>query len=48
MKNCDRCGINIQTFSPMRKWCFDCRKRVSLEQAKARKAKKAQMPPISS
>jgi len=34
---CQRCGCTVKTFSPMRKWCFDCRKTVSLEQAKARK-----------
>jgi hypothetical protein len=34
---CQRCGIAVQSFSQMRKWCFDCRKVISLEQAKARK-----------
>lgn len=34
---CKRCGSNINTFSKMRKWCTDCRKRVAVEQAKARK-----------
>jgi uncharacterized OB-fold protein len=37
MMKCQRCGVEIKTFSPMRKWCFNCRKVVSLEQAKARK-----------
>jgi len=37
MKPCLRCGTTIQTFSPMRKWCFDCRKLVGAEQAKTRK-----------
>lgn len=34
---CQRCGCTVKTFSTMRKWCFDCRKIISLEQAKARK-----------
>ncbi|HSU73079.1 MAG TPA: hypothetical protein VLJ21_04495 [Candidatus Binatia bacterium] len=34
---CQRCGMQVLSFSPMRKWCFDCRKVISLEQAKARK-----------
>lgn len=38
MKKCLRCGKKIPTYSPMRKWCFECRKTVSLEQARARKA----------
>jgi len=37
---CQKCGVEINTFSPMRKWCFGCRKAVSLEQAKARKTRK--------
>ncbi|MBW3017347.1 hypothetical protein KY316_03155 [Candidatus Woesearchaeota archaeon] len=37
---CQKCGVEIKSFSPMRKWCFSCRKAVSLEQAKARKVKK--------
>lgn len=37
---CQRCGVEIRTYSPMRKWCFGCRKQVSLEQAKARKSVK--------
>jgi hypothetical protein len=40
MKKCMRCGKRIATYSPMRKWCFDCRKTISLEQAKARKVAK--------
>ena len=36
-KQCLRCGFDIQSYSPMRKWCFDCRKVVSLEQARDRK-----------
>jgi hypothetical protein len=34
---CQRCGCTVKTYSSMRKWCFDCRKLVSLEQAKERK-----------
>lgn len=37
MKKCDRCGCSIRSYSPMRKWCVDCRKEISLEQAKERK-----------
>lgn len=40
MKNCLRCGEEIATFSAMRKWCFDCRKVVNSEQAKARKLRR--------
>ncbi|MBW3014247.1 hypothetical protein KY335_03320 [Candidatus Woesearchaeota archaeon] len=36
-KKCLRCGVGLESYSPMRKWCFDCRKVVSLEQAKTRK-----------
>ncbi|MBS3128045.1 hypothetical protein J4410_02780 [Candidatus Woesearchaeota archaeon] len=36
-KVCIRCGTSIPSYSAMRKWCFECRKKVSLEQAKARK-----------
>lgn len=36
-KKCQRCGCTVQSFSPMRKWCFDCRKIISLEQARLRK-----------
>ena len=35
--NCQRCNCKVKSFSPMRKWCFDCRKIISLEQAKERK-----------
>lgn len=34
---CKRCGCSVKSYSPMRKWCFDCRKVISLEQAKERK-----------
>jgi DNA-directed RNA polymerase subunit RPC12/RpoP len=37
---CKRCGIEVRSFSQMRKWCIDCRKKVSLEQAKERKLAK--------
>jgi len=37
---CKRCGSEVRSFSPMRKWCTDCRKIVSLEQAKERKIAK--------
>ncbi|MEK6960844.1 MAG: hypothetical protein AABX47_06725 [Nanoarchaeota archaeon] len=36
---CKRCGTAVKSFSPMRKWCFDCRKRVTVEQAKDRKGR---------
>jgi len=43
---CKRCGMKINSFSPMRKWCVDCRHKVSLEQAKNRKvvARKRLLP----
>lgn len=34
---CQRCGCEVPSLSPMRKWCVDCRRLVSLEQARARK-----------
>lgn len=34
---CLKCGKTINSYSPMRKWCPECRRIVSLEQAKARK-----------
>jgi len=37
MKKCARCGEAVKSYSAMRKWCFECRKKVSLEQAKQRK-----------
>ena len=37
MKKCIRCGEEVKSYSVMRKWCFDCRKIISLEQAKQRK-----------
>ena len=37
---CMRCGTQINSFSPMRKWCFDCRKKVTVEQARARKGRR--------
>lgn len=37
MRECLRCGAKIRSYSPMRKWCVECRRIVSLEQAKARK-----------
>ena len=36
-RSCMRCGLKVKSYSPMRKWCVDCRKVVSLEQAKTRK-----------
>ncbi|MEM4282741.1 MAG: hypothetical protein QXU88_02115 [Candidatus Woesearchaeota archaeon] len=38
MRQCKRCGATIKSYSPMRKWCFDCRKKVAIEQAKMRKS----------
>ncbi|MEK6822844.1 MAG: hypothetical protein AABY13_03365 [Nanoarchaeota archaeon] len=34
---CQRCSGPVQSLSPMRKWCVECRRLVSLEQARARK-----------
>ena len=34
---CKRCGADVKSYSPMRKWCIDCRRKVGLEQAKQRK-----------
>jgi len=34
---CQKCGSRIETYSRMRKWCADCRKRIAVLQAKARK-----------
>lgn len=42
-RKCLRCGIELKSYSPMRKWCYECRKIVSLEQAKARKIAKMKM-----
>jgi len=38
--DCLRCGIGVESFSKMRKWCFDCRKKVAVEQARKRKLAK--------
>ena len=40
---CERCGCEIPSLSPMRKWCFDCRKRVGVEQARVRKVRKREI-----
>ena len=37
LRHCMRCGGKIPSYSPMRKWCVECRHSISLEQAKARK-----------
>ncbi|HLF54577.1 MAG TPA: hypothetical protein VI612_02560 [Candidatus Nanoarchaeia archaeon] len=37
MIKCQKCGTAVRSYSPMRKWCVDCRRVVSLEQAKDRK-----------
>jgi len=34
---CLRCGCVVQSYSAMRKWCYDCRKVISLQQARERK-----------
>lgn len=34
---CKRCGAPVRSFSPMRKWCVECRRFISLEQARLRK-----------
>ena len=40
MINCERCGCEVPSLSPMRKWCYDCRKRIGIEQARDRKIRK--------
>ncbi len=37
MTTCKRCGADVRSFSPMRKWCVECRRLISLEQARVRK-----------
>lgn len=37
MTDCKRCGAPVRSFSPMRKWCVECRHAISLEQARVRK-----------
>jgi hypothetical protein len=37
---CQKCGIKIQSFSAMRKWCITCRDFIRLEQARERKKQK--------
>jgi len=37
MIKCLKCGKPVRSFSPMRKWCVECRRLIGLEQAKARK-----------
>ncbi len=39
---CKRCGAEVLSFSPMRKWCVDCRHAISLEQARVRKMQSRQ------
>ncbi|MEM4254191.1 MAG: hypothetical protein QXR48_02280 [Candidatus Woesearchaeota archaeon] len=34
---CKRCGAPVRSYSPMRKWCVECRRIISLEQARIRK-----------
>jgi len=34
---CQKCGAPVRSFSPMRKWCVECRHAISLEQARVRK-----------
>lgn len=36
-RECQRCGAEVRSFSPMRKWCVECRRVISLEQARVRK-----------
>jgi len=38
LAKCLKCGSEVLSYSPMRKWCYDCRKEVSMEQAKARRS----------
>jgi len=37
LAKCQKCGVEIRSYSPMRKWCVECRHAISLEQAKKRK-----------
>lgn len=37
MSNCQRCGIELQSTSVLRKWCYDCRLIIQREQARERK-----------
>ncbi|MBW2994671.1 hypothetical protein KY315_04605 [Candidatus Woesearchaeota archaeon] len=37
LAKCQKCGVDIRSYSPMRKWCVECRHTISLEQAKTRK-----------
>ena len=39
MKKCLKCGIKIKSLSPMRKWCVDCRRKLAVKRAKAKKSK---------
>jgi len=25
LRKCIKCGVDVQSYSPMRKYCFDCR-----------------------
>ena len=34
---CQRCGNAVQSYSKMRKWCFECRRALAVERARERK-----------
>ncbi|MBS3107971.1 hypothetical protein J4468_03570 [Candidatus Woesearchaeota archaeon] len=36
MIKCQKCGIEIRTYSKMRKWCTDCRKNLANERLRDR------------
>jgi len=33
------CGVKINSLSPMRKWCFECRKKLMVIRAREKKMK---------
>ncbi|MEM3127157.1 MAG: hypothetical protein QW331_03770 [Candidatus Woesearchaeota archaeon] len=35
--NCQRCGTKLRSYSPLRKWCVDCRVRLNIERQKKKK-----------
>ncbi|MBW3012959.1 hypothetical protein KY340_02030 [Candidatus Woesearchaeota archaeon] len=43
LRKCLKCGEIIQSYSPMRKWCFECRKKIGIEQARERKIAKLKL-----
>ena len=37
MMICEKCGAEIKSLNKRRKWCFECRKKLAVERAKAKK-----------